>query len=145
MTNTNFFAEQVDSLPQLTPLQLKKLKHLTIVSLAAKNRVSSYLQLWRLLLNSILILHAMQSIPYSTLQEELEIRDLRELEDLIIEAIYAGIIQAKVSEYVYRTAAFFLQYMALHLLGLQLEVECFIGRDIKMESIPDMVKKLENW
>ena len=56
----------------------------------------------------------MQSIPYSTLQEELEIRDLRELEDLIIEAIYAGIIQAKldqknakVSEYVYCTIGYF--------------------------------------
>ena len=148
MMNANFFAEQVDSLPQLTPLQLKKLKHLTIVSLAAKNRVSSYLQLWRLLLNSILILHAMQSIPYSTLQEELEIRDLRELEDLIIEAIYAGIIQAKLDQKnakVSTVPLHFLQHMALHLLGLQLEVECFIGRDIKMESIPDMVKKLENW
>lgn len=40
-----FFAEQIDSLPKLTPLQLKKLKHLTIVSLAAKNRVSGDLAL----------------------------------------------------------------------------------------------------
>lgn len=43
----DFFAEQMDSLPKLTPLQLKKLKHLTIVSLAAKNRVSyMYTPLW---------------------------------------------------------------------------------------------------
>ena len=43
----DFFAEQMDSLPKLTPLQLKKLKHLTIVSLAAKNRVSyMYTLLW---------------------------------------------------------------------------------------------------
>lgn len=41
-----FFVEQMDSLPKLTPLQLKKLKHLTIVSLAAKNRVSVIHQLW---------------------------------------------------------------------------------------------------
>lgn len=34
-----FRAEQAGSLPQLSPLQLKKLKHLTIVSLAAKCRV----------------------------------------------------------------------------------------------------------
>ena len=40
----------------------------------------------------------MQSIPYSTLQQELDIMDLRELEDLIIEAIYAGIIQAKLDQ-----------------------------------------------
>ena len=41
---------------------------------------------------------SMQSIPYSTLQQELDIRDLRELEDLIIEAIYAGIIQGKLDQ-----------------------------------------------
>ena len=32
------------------------------------------------------------------LQQELDIKDLRELEDLIIEAIYAGIIQAKLDQ-----------------------------------------------
>ena len=99
--NTDFFAEQVDSLPKLTPLQLKKLKHLTIVSLAAKNRVSyMYTLLWNRneFIYLVLFWFSIQSIPYSTLQEELDIRDLRELEDLIIEAIYAGIIQAKLDQ-----------------------------------------------
>lgn len=31
-----------------------------------------------------------QCIPYETLLEELQIKNLRDLEDLIIEAIYAG-------------------------------------------------------
>ena len=45
-------------------------------------------------------LHSLQSIPYSTLLKELDIHtsNVRELEDLIIEAIYAGIIQAKLDQ-----------------------------------------------
>lgn len=38
--------------------------------------------------NSMIIL---QCIPYSVLLEELDIKNVRDLEDLIIEAIYAGI------------------------------------------------------
>lgn len=33
----------------------------------------------------------LQCIPYSVLLEELDIKNVRDLEDLIIEAIYAGI------------------------------------------------------
>ena len=55
------------SLPELSPKQLKKLKQLTIVSLAQKQKV----------------------VPYTTLQESLDITNLRELEDLVIESIYA--------------------------------------------------------
>ncbi|XP_064385414.1 COP9 signalosome complex subunit 7b-like [Halichondria panicea] len=93
-------------LPSLTQTQLMKLKHLTIISLASKCPM----------------------IPYSTLLQELDITDLRELEDLIIDAIYAGIIQAKLDQ-----------------KNSQLQVECFIGRDIKVESIASMVDKLESW
>lgn len=46
----------------------KKLQHLTIVSLAIKSK----------------------SIPYAILLNELEIDNVRHLEDIIIEAIYAG-------------------------------------------------------
>jgi len=46
----------------------KKLQHLTIVSLAIKAK----------------------SIPYALLLSELEIDNVRHLEDVIIEAIYAG-------------------------------------------------------
>lgn len=46
----------------------KKLQHLTIVSLAIKSK----------------------SIPYAVLLNELEIDNVRHLEDIIIEAIYAG-------------------------------------------------------
>lgn len=57
------------NLPELSATQAKKLKYLTIVTLSEKDKC----------------------IPYKVLQEELSIEDIRELEDLIIEAIYAGI------------------------------------------------------
>lgn len=50
----------------------KKLQHLTIVTLAIKNKC----------------------IPYEVLLEELEINNVRHLEDVIIEAIYAGECQS---------------------------------------------------
>lgn len=53
---------------ELTPTQCKKLQHLTIVTLATREKC----------------------IPYSSLLEELSIKNVRDLEDLIIEAIYAG-------------------------------------------------------
>jgi COP9 signalosome complex subunit 7 len=54
--------------PELTPSQLQKLRHLTIASLANRER----------------------SIPYAKLLDALQVTSLRELEDLIIEACYAG-------------------------------------------------------
>lgn len=46
----------------------KKLKHLTILSLAIQKK----------------------TLPYDSLMSELDIKNVRDLEDLIIEAIYAG-------------------------------------------------------
>lgn len=54
--------------PDLTSGQRKKLQYLTIVTLSEREKC----------------------IPYKTLQSELDISNVRELEDLIIEAIYAG-------------------------------------------------------
>lgn len=53
---------------ELTNAMEKKLKHLTIVSMAIRNKC----------------------LAYSDLQNELHIRNVRELEDLIIESIYSG-------------------------------------------------------
>lgn len=53
---------------ELTPVQCKKLQHLTIATLATQEKC----------------------IPYSVLLKELDIKNVRDLEDLIIEAIYAG-------------------------------------------------------
>lgn len=53
---------------ELTPVQCKKLQHLTIATLATHEKC----------------------IPYSVLLKELDIKNVRDLEDLIIEAIYEG-------------------------------------------------------
>jgi len=71
------YLQHQNELPPLTPNQLKKLKHLTIVSLSELGKC----------------------IPYDTLRAELDISNVRELEDLIIEAIYAEIIQGKLDQH----------------------------------------------
>ncbi|XP_007900585.1 COP9 signalosome complex subunit 7a isoform X2 [Callorhinchus milii] len=94
------------SLPELTLAQRNKLKHLTIVSLAAR----------------------MKCIPYSILLKDLDMKNLRELEDLIIEAIYTDIIQGKLDQ-----------------RNQLLEVDFCIGRDLQKQDINDIVKTLQEW
>ncbi|XP_008171934.1 COP9 signalosome complex subunit 7b [Trachemys scripta elegans] len=95
-----------DHLPELTGAQKNKLKHLTIVSLAAR----------------------MKCIPYSVLLKDLDMRNLRELEDLIIEAVYTDIIQGKLDQ-----------------RNQVLEVDFCIGRDIQKKDISNIVKTLQEW
>jgi len=95
------------SLPSLSPLQVKKLQQLTIVTLAAANKV----------------------IPYTVLQQQLDMPvGLRELEDLIIDAIYQGIVQGKLDQ-----------------KSQQFEVESAMGRDLKPETLDSMIEVLANW
>lgn len=60
-----------DDFIELTDIMLKKLKHLTIVSMAIENKC----------------------LAYKDLQNQLDITNVRDLEDLIIEAIYAGMLR----------------------------------------------------
>lgn len=91
---------------ELTAGQKKKLQHLTIVTLATRSKC----------------------LPYTTLLDELEIKNVRDLEDLIIEAIYADIIHGKLDQ-----------------KNNQLEVDYAIGRDIKSEDITVIVSCLQDW
>lgn len=100
------YRENQNSLPALTPAMERKLKHLTIVTLATKTKC----------------------IPYSVLLKELEIGNLRNLEDLIIEVIYADIIRGKLDQQ-----------------NQQLEVDYAIGRDIRPEAITEVVSVLQEW
>ncbi|XP_073866614.1 COP9 signalosome complex subunit 7b isoform X10 [Macaca fascicularis] len=67
-------------------------------------------------------------IPYSVLLKDLEMRNLRELEDLIIEAVYTDIIQGKLDQ-----------------RNQLLEVDFCIGRDIRKKDINNIVKTLHEW
>ncbi|XP_022917585.1 COP9 signalosome complex subunit 7b isoform X2 [Onthophagus taurus] len=91
---------------ELTPSQQKKLQHLTIVTLATKSKC----------------------IPYTNLLKELDIKNVRDLEDLIIEAVYADIIHGKLDQ-----------------KNSQLEVDSAIGRDIRAEDINVIVQCLQDW
>jgi len=100
------YKQNAAHLPPLNPTQTKKLKQLSIVTLAAQSRL----------------------IPYSVLQEQLDINALRDLEDLIIDAIYQGVIHGSLDQ-----------------KKQQLEVEFTMGRDIKPESLEKMISVLKAW
>jgi len=93
-------------LPELNEKQILKLRHLTMASLASETK----------------------HVKYTTLQEQLQIENLRELEDLIIEAIYSGIIKAKLDQ-----------------IENQLEIEYVMGRDIKAGALDSMIDILTDW
>ncbi|KAI0307461.1 hypothetical protein B0F90DRAFT_1620707 [Multifurca ochricompacta] len=94
------------ALPELSSVQTTKLKHLSLLSYAVQQRV----------------------IPYSFLQTNLDIPTIRQLEDLIIDAIYLDIIRGKLDQ-----------------KEQQFEVEYTIGRDVPPEAITDILASLENW
>ncbi|XP_008944066.1 PREDICTED: COP9 signalosome complex subunit 7b isoform X2 [Merops nubicus] len=69
-----------------------------------------------------------ECIPYSVLLKDLDMRNLRELEDLIIEAVYTDIIQGKLDQ-----------------RNQVLEVDFCISRDIQKKDISNIVKTLQEW
>lgn len=101
------YLENKEKVLELTPTQKKKLQHLTIVTLATKNKC----------------------IPYSVLLEELDIKNVRDLEDLIIEAIYADIIHGKLDQ-----------------KNSQLEVDyAGLGRDVRPGDTGVVAETLAAW
>jgi len=100
------YLENKNKLLELTPVEMKKLQHLTIVTLATK----------------------LKCIPYSLLLQELDIKNVRDLEDLIIEAIYADIIHGKLDQ-----------------KNSQLEVDYAIGRDTREADLGTIITTLQEW
>ena len=90
----------------LTEKQARKLKQLSIVALAHESRV----------------------IPYSVLLAELELATLRELEDVVIDAIYRDLLVAKLDH-----------------ASSQLEVAHAIGRDVRLSDVAAMVRTVSAW
>ena len=79
------FLENKEKLIPLTAIMDKKLKHLTILTLATQKK----------------------TLPYDDLMIELDIPNVRHLEDIIIEAIYAGLNELKIG--VFRILKLFFQ------------------------------------
>ncbi|XP_037031497.1 COP9 signalosome complex subunit 7 isoform X1 [Bradysia coprophila] len=100
------YLDNKEQLLELSPLMIKKLQHLTIVTMAIRSKV----------------------IPYKDLLVELDIKNVRDLEDLIIESIYADIIHGKLDQ-----------------RNSQLEVDYAIGRDIQWNDIGNISATLREW
>jgi len=100
------YLQQKAALPELSQTQITKLKHLSLLSYAMEQRV----------------------LPYSYLQTSLDILTIRQLEDLIIEAIYLDIIRGRLDQ-----------------KEQQFEVEYTVGRDVPHEAIAGILTSLEQW
>lgn len=95
------------SYPALTDAQLQKLKLLTLVTACSASR----------------------TVQYSELLQQLVVPDVRTLEDLIIEAIYEGVVSGRLDQKMQR-----------------FEVEGCLGRDVKGKAeLRVLLEQLEQW
>ncbi|XP_078507663.1 COP9 signalosome complex subunit 7a [Lissotriton helveticus] len=104
-TYGDYMAES-STLPALNDAQKNKLRHLSVVTLAAN----------------------LKCIPYSVLLEKLHLKNVRQLEDLIIEAIYADVVRGTLDQ-----------------RNQRLEVDYSIGRDIRREDLSTIARTLQDW
>ncbi|KAL0429128.1 UNVERIFIED_CONTAM: COP9 signalosome complex subunit [Sesamum radiatum] len=94
-------------LPQLVPDQVLKLKQLTVLTLAETNKV----------------------LPYDLLMQELDVTNVRELEDFLInDCMYVGIVRGKLDQ-----------------LRRCFEVQFAAGRDLRPGQLGSMIQTLANW
>ncbi|KAL3537075.1 hypothetical protein ACH5RR_000441 [Cinchona calisaya] len=94
-------------LPQLVPDQVLKLKQLTVLTLAETNKI----------------------LPYEVLMQELDVSNVRELEDFLInECMYMGIVRGKLDQ-----------------LRRCFEVQFAAGRDLRPGQLGNMIQTLSNW
>lgn len=104
-TYADYLAE-ARNLPPLTEAQKNKLRHLSVVTLAAK----------------------VKCIPYAVLLEALALRNVRQLEDLVIEAVYADVLRGSLDQ-----------------RNQRLEVDYSIGRDIQRQDLSAIAQTLQEW
>ncbi|CAN1145956.1 COP9 signalosome complex subunit 7 [Linum perenne] len=109
------------SLPQLAPAQILKLKQLTVLTLAESNKV----------------------LPYDQLMQELDVTNVRELEDFLInECMYAvGIPSAAFLLYEHQGIV----RGKLDQLRRCFEVQFAAGRDLRPGQLGNMLHTLSDW
>ncbi|XP_076913925.1 COP9 signalosome complex subunit 7-like isoform X2 [Bidens hawaiensis] len=94
-------------LPPLTPDQARKLKQLTVLTLAEANKI----------------------LPYDVLMQELDVINVRELEDFLInECMYVGIVRGKLDQ-----------------LRRCFQVQFAAGRDLRPGQLASMIHTLSSW
>ncbi|KAE9617890.1 putative proteasome component (PCI) domain-containing protein [Lupinus albus] len=101
------YKSNAGSLPELVPEQILKLKQLTVLTMADAYKV----------------------LPYDQLMQELDVINVRELEDFLInECMYAGIVRGKLDQ-----------------LQRCFEVQFAAGRDLRPAQLGNMIHTLSNW
>ncbi|KAF9436993.1 COP9 signalosome complex subunit 7a [Entomortierella beljakovae] len=100
------YQQNKGTLPEITEVQRTKLQQLSIVTLSERVR----------------------AIPYKDLLEYLEIANVRQLEDLIMDAIYQNVINASLDQKL-----------------KQVEVHSAMGRDLRPGQAQVMLKVLRDW
>lgn len=103
-TYADYLAE-ARNLPPLTEAQ-NKLRYLSVVTLAAK----------------------VKYIPYAVLLDALALRNMRQLEDLVIEAVYANVLRGSLDQ-----------------RNQLLEVDYSIGQDIQRQDLSAIARTLQEW
>ncbi|KAM7476262.1 hypothetical protein LguiB_023505 [Lonicera macranthoides] len=103
----NEYKRNAGHLPQLMPNQVLKLKQLSVLTLAETNKV----------------------LPYDVLMQELDVTNVRELEDFLInECMYVGILRGKLDQ-----------------LRTCFEVQFAAGRDLRPGQLGCMIHTLSDW
>lgn len=100
------YKEIMAELPPLSPLMAKKLQLLTLMTLAADNKFLSY----------------------ESLSKELCVENPRELENLLISAIYEEVIKGRLDQ-----------------LNSRLEIHWSAGRDVKPNDMMNIIETLTSW
>ncbi|KAF8123704.1 hypothetical protein K438DRAFT_1950549 [Mycena galopus ATCC 62051] len=100
------YMQNKDAFPPLNAAQTTKLKHLSIVTLASQRRI----------------------LPYAELLRALDMPAVRELEDLIIDAIYLEVLRGRLDQ-----------------KQAQLEVEYTMGRDLAPGAVDAVLAALRDW
>ncbi|KDO26080.1 hypothetical protein SPRG_08441 [Saprolegnia parasitica CBS 223.65] len=98
--------KEASAVPVLTPAQELKLRKLTVVSLCQEYK----------------------QVPYKVLMDELHIDVVRDVEDIIIETMYSGLIEGKLDQ-----------------KNQRVDTKYAVGRDVQVADIDAMIARLADW
>jgi len=104
--NYSEYQKNRDQYTELSKKMVVKLRQLSIVSLAHKSK----------------------RVTYAALQEELDISNVRELEDLVIDTVYAGLLDGRLDQ-----------------ASSVLNVKSAMARDVRPGEVTSMITKLKGW
>jgi len=133
-TYLDFIQAKEDTYLPLTSKQIHKLKKLSIISLVQRSTNPVPIDNDA---NESDSMGRSNTVPYASLLHELGMNDRRELEDLLIECIYANIISGKLDQ----------QKNCFLLSPTGTGMFCnMVSRDVKLDvDLPTMISRLEAW